>query len=281
MSFQVIKADGTQETFKVAKLKQSLRRAGASHSEILDITQKIEATLYDGIKTQEIYRHAFELLRESNSPSQARYSLRRALFGLGPTGFPFEDFLAKMFAAEGYTTTTRVELQGEGALHELDVAAYNEQESFVVEAKFHSRPGVKSDLQVVLYSYARLLDLKNTKICKESHCAITKLMVVTNTKFTSSAEQYAETVGLELLSWNYPRHHTLHDRIQATGLYPITTLQSISQSQKKALIASGIIICKDLLQKPHSLRHIHIGTKKMEKVLEEARALCGVTTQDK
>jgi len=274
MSIQVVKADGTQEAFRVEKLKHSLKRAGATNAEITDIISRIEETLYEGIKTQEIYHNAFEMLRDCALPTRAKYSLRRALFGLGPTGFPFEDFLAKMFEKEGYATATGVELQGHGALHELDVAAYNDTDSFVVEAKFHSRPGVKSDLQVVMYSYARLLDLRDTKICDESFCTITKLMVITNTKFTSTAEKYAETVGLELLSWNYPKGNNLQDRIQKSGLYPVTVLQTISQSQKKALLAVGIITCRDLITKPHVLRNIHLSATKIKKILAEAEVIC-------
>jgi len=274
MSIQVVKADGTSEVFKVEKLRRSLQRAGATNKEIENVVSKVEPILHEGIKTQEIYRIAFELLRESDMPIRARYSLRRALFGLGPTGFPFEDFLARLFATEGYTTTTRVELQGKCAMHELDVAAYNETDSFVVEAKFHSRPGVKSDLQVALYSYARLMDLKETKICSLDICKINRLLVVTNTKFTSTAEDYAECSGLELLSWDYPRNNNLHDRIQKSGLYPVTVLQSLSQSQKKALLANGVIICSDLLKKPQLLRHVHISAKKTQMVLDEAQSLC-------
>ncbi|MFT7507568.1 MAG: hypothetical protein ACI92I_000728 [Acidimicrobiales bacterium] len=273
MQIQVVKADGSSEVFRVEKLKQSLKRAGANNTEIASIVQKIKLILHEGIKTQEIYRLAFELLRESETPVRARYSLRRALFGLGPTGFPFEDFLSRLFEAEGYTTTTRVELQGHCVLHELDVAAYNEDDSFVTEAKFHSRPGVKSDLQVALYSYARLMDLRDTRICNDDVCGIKRLLLATNTKFTSTAEDYAECVGLELLSWSYPKGNNLHDRIREAGLYPITALQTISQSQKKALLERGIIICKDLLKNPGALRHVHIGAKKTERVLEEARAL--------
>lgn len=274
MSIQVVKADGTSEVFKVEKLRRSLKRAGATNTEIASIITKIEESLFEGIKTQEIYKNAFEFLRQSDSPIQARYSLRRALFGLGPTGFPFEDFLSRLFEIEGYTTTTRVELQGKCALHELDVAAYNETDSFVVEAKFHSRPGVKSDLQVAMYSFARLMDLKEVQICHMDICKIKRMMIVTNTKFTSSAEKYAECSGIELLSWNYPKGNNLHDRIQRANLYPITVLQSLSQSQKKALIAVGIIACKDLLKKPHSLKRIHISTTKTQKILDEATALC-------
>jgi len=274
MSIQVVKADGKSEGFRVEKLQRSLKRAGATNKEISDIVSTVETNLHDGITTQEIYRHAFELLRQSDSPIQARYSLRRALFGLGPTGFPFEDFLSRMFEEEGYTTTTRVELQGKCALHELDVAAYNETDSFVVEAKFHSRPGVKSDLQVALYCFARLMDLSDTKICSTDVCGIKRLMIVTNTKFTSTAQEYGTCAGLELLSWNYPRENNLQDRIQKAGLYPITVLQTLNQSQKRALIAVGIIICKDLLKKPQSLRHVHLSQKKIDAVLAEATALC-------
>ena len=88
MSVSVTKADGTQEPFKVGKLKGSLRRAGATKDEIVDITSKIEDILHEGIATQEIYRIAFELLRNSEPPIAARYSLRPAPFGPGPTGFP-------------------------------------------------------------------------------------------------------------------------------------------------------------------------------------------------
>lgn len=273
MAITVTKADGTSEPFEVDKLRNSLRRAGATPEEITEIVTHTEKVLHNGITTQEIYRLAFELLRAADAPIRARYSLRRALFGLGPTGFPFEDFMARLFAAEGYTTKTRVILQGHCAEHELDVAAYREDHSFVAEAKFHSSPGVKSDLQVVLYSFARLHDLRSTKICEEDSCGITELMVVTNTKFTSTAEKYAECSGLTLLSWDYPRENNLHDRIQKARIYPISVLQSITATQKRALIERGVIVCNDIIARPHLLRHAHLSAKRVEQVLAEAKSL--------
>ena len=184
MQFNITKADGSTEYFKVEKLRRSLRRAGAAPDEINAVVQQISDELYDGIKTQEIYRQAFTLLRRSQTPIAARYSLRRALLGLGPTGFPFEKFLAKLFAAEGYETKTGIILQGHCAPHEIDLAAYSQTDSFIGEAKFHARPGIKTDLQVAMYSYARLLDLKGTTICDSSVCAVNNFWLVTNTKFT-------------------------------------------------------------------------------------------------
>lgn len=274
MSVLVTKADGTTEPFVEDKLRRSLRRSGAQPSEVQEVVQNIEALLYDGIKTQEIYSKAFEYLRKIERPSAARYSLRRALFGLGPTGFPFEDFLARLFATEGYQTSTRLTIQGHCVQHEIDVAAYNDAHSFVAEAKFHARPGVKSDLQVAMYSQARRLDLAGKRSCAADRCGIDGFMIVTNTKFTSTAEHYAECVGLELLSWDYPKHNNLHDRIQRSGLYPISVLDSLSLAQRRALIERGAIVCRDIVEKPHLLRHAHLSTKKTEAVISEARQLC-------
>lgn len=275
MSVLITKADGTQEPFVPSKLKNSLRRAGAQKDEIEDIVTTVTAEIHEGMSTQAIYRKAFELLRESSVPVRARYTLRRALFGLGPTGFPFETFLARLFETEGYTTTTGITLQGNCAEHEIDVGAYKKDHSFVAEAKFHARPGIKSDLQVVMYSYARLLDLKDQKICSDDICGVREFWVITNTKFTSSARKYAECVGLNILSWDYPKNNNLHDRIQRAGVYPITVIQSLSASQAATLIGRNIILCQDIVDRPQVLRHLHISTKRTEALLAEAHELVG------
>lgn len=273
MSFSVRKADGTSEFFKVEKLRRSLRRAGAQPSEILEIVKDVEAHLYDGIRTQEIYRYAFELLRQMGAPIAARYSLRRALFGLGPTGFPFETFLARLFDVEGYTTQVGITLEGKCAPHEIDVAGYKHDHSFVAEAKFHARPGVKSDLQVAMYSYARFLDLQQQRICADDICGINEFWLITNTKFTTTAEKYGTCVGLQLLSWDFPHHNNLHDKIQRAGVYPITVLHSITSQQVSVLIQHGIILCRDLLERPGVVRHLHLSERKIEALMQEASAL--------
>lgn len=125
-----------------------------------------------------------------------------------------------------------------------------------------------------MYSYARKLDLEGKSSCRGDRCGIENFMIVTNTKFTHTAERYAECVGLELLSWDYPKNNNLHDRIQRSGLYPITVLSTLSMAQKRSLISRGAIVCRDILDKPHFLRHAHLSTKKTEAVLSEARQLC-------
>lgn len=274
MGIIITKADGSTEFFKVEKLRRSLRRAGASQEEINEILSEINKTLYDGIQTQEIYRHAFTLLRHSRSPAATRYSLRRALFNLGPTGFPFEKFLGKLFEDQGYTTKIGITIQGNCAPHEIDIAAYNDVHSFVAEAKFHARPGIKSDLQVAMYSYARLLDLTDSKVCRDAICNINEFWLITNTKFTSTAMDYGKCVGLKMLSWDYPKNNNLHDLIQRAGVYPVSVLQSISTAQIETLIARGMILCRDIIEHEHVLRHLHLPKKKHEALLEEIRSIC-------
>jgi hypothetical protein len=272
----ITKADGNTEYFKVEKLRRSLRRAGATPDEINQIVVDVDKTLYDGIQTQEIYRHAFALLRQSKPPAAARYSLRRALFGLGPTGFPFEKFLARLFEEEGYTTKVGMVIPGQCAEHEIDIAAYNDTDSFVAEAKFHARPGIKSDLQVAMYSYARLLDLKSARICNDDVCGIKEFWLITNTKFTSTAEQYGQCVGLNMLSWDFPKTGNLHDRIQKQGVYPVTVLQTLNAAQAETLINRGVILCKDIAQNQHVLRHLHLSKRKHEALINEVSEICKV-----
>jgi hypothetical protein len=273
MHIRITKADGTAEYFKVEKLRRSLRRAGATPDEVNSIVTTIQQELYDGMQTQEIYRRAFTLLRSQELPIAARYSLRRALFNIGPTGFPFEQLLGRLFTAEGYEVRTGITIQGHCAEHEIDIAAFNEKHSFVGEAKFHARPGIKTDLQVAMYSYARLLDLKDNRICQEDICAIKEFWLVTNTKFTSAVERYAECVGLTLLSWDYPRNNNLHDRLQRHRLYPITVLQGLTPSQTAILIERGVIVCQDIIDSPHVLRHLHMSEHKQQSLLDEAKAI--------
>jgi len=269
----ITKADGTREKFRLSKLETSLRRAGAGKDEIRTIVHEITSTLQDGMKTEGIYRRAFELLRESNDPVAAKYSLRRAVFGLGPTGFPFEDFLGKLFEAQGYSTKRRLLIKGKCATHEIDLAAYSPAHSFVAEAKFHAQPGLKSDLQVALYSHARFLDLKDEKICKGDQCGIISLKVITNTKFTDAAVKYALCAGIDLLSWDFPRNNSLHDLIERHKVYPLTVLTRLSGGQKQTLLESGAILCSDILETPERLKILNLSGTKTAALLDEAETL--------
>lgn len=273
----VTKADGTKEIFQIKKLRSSLKRAGASDADLTTILRQIDIHLVEGITTELLYRQAFELLRQTEKTTAARYSLRRAMITLGPTGFPFEDYLAKLFASQGYTTRTRAILKGRCVSHEVDIVAYKDDHSFVAEAKFHAQPGIKSDLQVILYSHARFMDIAGARLHSRDSQGMTTGKVITNTKFTTTAIQYGKCAGLELLSWDYPKKGNLQDMIEEHRLYPVTVLQTLSTREKRSLLESGNVLCKDIIDNHTLLSSIGVSSKKMGAIMDEGARLCTIT----
>jgi hypothetical protein len=48
-------------------------------------------------------------------------------------------------------------------------------------------------------------------------------------------------------------------------------MQSLSQSQIATLISYDVIICKDILDNPSILRHLHLSEAKHQAVISEAQ----------
>lgn len=273
MAILVAKADGTSEPFEIAKLRSSLKRAGAEKGAVEQISAEIEKELYNGISTSEIYRRAFAHLREHRGVA-ARYSLKRAVLEFGPSGFPFEMYLAELFRAQGFTAVTDQIIQGACVEHEVDVVvsqkagAKVKKPTVYVEAKFHNTIGFKTDLKTVLYVKARIDDIRATKTDPIAG------LVVTNTKFTEKAVQYATCAGLELLGWEYPAKNNLHDKVVAAHLYPITALTSLSKREKTALLNENKVLCNALRSDGEVLERVGIRGRRADAVLEEVGALC-------
>lgn len=270
----ITKVDGEVELFNPEKLRHSLRRSGARADIIEEIVARVEEQMYDGMTTTEIYRKTRGFLKQQHKTAAAKYSLRRALFNLGPTGFPFEDFLGELFRTKGYAVQTGAVIRGRCVEHEVDLVAHTPDHCFVAEAKFHVHPGMKSDLQVALYSHARFEDLKGARFGGAPPCGVIDGYVITNTKFTDVAIRYAECTGLKLLSWNYPREKTLQDHIEEAGIYPITALTSLSTHDKRALLENGLVLCRNLAERRDTLRQLGFTENKIETMIEESVNLC-------
>lgn len=219
----IIKADGTREPFDAHKLGVSLAKAGASPDAREKIVRHIAGEIQSDMGTDDIYRHAFELLHKFEEPVVKRYSLKRAMAALGPTGFPFEHFISDIFKAQGYETQTDQVVQGHCTSHEMDVVAWNKEKLIMAEAKFHHQLGLKSDVKVALYIKARFDDLYTEKFSYGSEArALTEGLLITNTNFTEKAIEYSACAGVRLVGWNYPATGNLHDMIIESGVYPHT-----------------------------------------------------------
>lgn len=274
-AISIKKFNGDIEEFNVEKLKTSLRRSKASEAEIEEISENILPTLYDGMPSKEIYKKAFALLKKQNRTSASKYSLKRAILDLGPTGFPFERLIGALLNHHGFTTQVSVILQGECITHEVDVLAEKDGNSYAIECKFHSDFRGSSSVQVPLYVNSRFLDLQkrwNQDSKETSH--LKQGWIVTNTRFTRDAIDYGKCVGLHLLSWDYPEDNGLKQNIDKYALYPITTLTTLNKREKDLILESNIILTKELYESSSILDKIGLTNKHKERVISEIKELC-------
>lgn len=269
------KTDGSMEYFQASKLRRSLKRAGANPKTIEEIVSKVLRELRPGITTTQIYKKAFSLLRKKEVCTvTARYSLKRAVFALGPSGFPFEAFVGEVYRTRGYRVSNNDVLKGRCVEHETDMLATSKEETIAAEIKFHNRLGIKTDVKDALYVQARFEDLVGYRK-KGGKIVVDEGVLITNTKFTSNAEQYGKCVGLNMISWDYPRKEgNLHALVINSGLHPVTCLPSLSNTEKRALLDRSIVLCRDVKQHASRLVGYGIPKKKIPVLLEEASSLC-------
>ena len=269
----VTKADGEQEAFDPAKLERSLALSGASSTMRARVLAHVMHELKPGMMTEDIYRHAFEILRrEEVTPVAARYSIKRAFFALGPSGFPFEQFLAEVFRGHGWKTQTGVALNGRCAPHEVDVLAEKDGKRIGIEAKFHNDAGGKTDIKDALYVHARYQDLRNTP---EASSHVDEGLLITNTRFTRNAIRYAQCAGLSLIGWDYPRTRNLLTLIEEARVHPLTCLTTLTETEKHRFLEQKIVLCKQV-STPHLLKEFGVKPDRVAGVLHEAQQLCGL-----
>ncbi len=271
----IIKSDGSRELFDVSKLRESLLHSGASEQSINDVISQVTGELRDGMETKDIYKHAFNILKHEDKPIALKYSLRHAIMELGPSGFPFEDFVAEIFKARGFEAVTGQVVKGFCTEHEVDVVAWKDNKLVMVEAKFHNELGTKSDLKVILYVKARFDDLRKMKFNyggKERE--LDEAWLVTNTKFSSTAIEYGSCQGgVNMIGWNYPPVGNLHDMIMEAKLHPLTCLVSLNGREKRELLAKGIVLCKTILDNPKALDEVGVKAEEKVKILHEISLL--------
>lgn len=270
----IVKADGSRELFDISKLEHSLKRAGADSKVTEGIVNELSDTLIDGSTTYDIYHQAFELLHSKDRPVALKYSLKRAIMEFGPSGFPFEKYVAEIFKYRGFETLTGQMVKGFCVEHEIDMIAWNDEKLIMAEAKFHNQLGIKSDLKVALYVKARFEDL--SKVEFEFYGKKRKLdegWLITNTKFSKTAIEYGQCQGLKMVGWNYPSDGSLHDMIIEEKLHPLTCLTTLSGQAKKELLDRGVVLCKTILQNPVLLEEAKLLEEEKLAVENEIKGL--------
>lgn len=273
MSFYIQKYSGKTEPFNIKKFTASLQRAGASKSLIEQLVLEISDLPYLRT-TKEIYEFALSRLGKQNSALAARYNIKRALLDLGPSGFPFERYIAALFNAQGYETRTHTTTYGFCVEHELDVIAIKRNEHLIVECKFHNEQGLSCDVKVPLYTKARCDDIVKKLVLNGDTHTQHKAFIVTNTRFSKQAIAYAECTGITLLGWSYPQGAGLESLIDIYHLHPITALVSLDNRQKKLLIDHGLILCRDVEHHQKALDALSLSEQDKEHLMQEMKAVC-------
>jgi len=268
-SLLIQKASGEIETFSREKLERSLSMTGASPVLVQRVIDRVAKKVSSGITTKKLYRMAFQLLQKEARYLAARYSLKHAVMSLGPSGFPFEKFVGALLEKQGYETQVGVIMQGACVTHEVDVVAIKGNHRRLVECKYHNREGIKCDVKIPLYVYARSLDLKNNSPSE----LVSEFWLVTNTKFTVDAITYGSCVGLNLLSWDYPEGRSLKLMIEKEGVHPITCLTTLKSNQKKKLLSNNVVLCHEIMEKPDLLREIGLKEALINRVVKEVTDL--------
>lgn len=274
-AIEIIKSSGEKAKFSLDKLRNSLKHSGAYHNLVEEIVDKVNDELYEGISTNEIYNRAYALLKKKKSVFASKYKLKKAIYELGPTGFPFERFVGSLLEYSGYATKVDVIMDGICVTHEIDVVAEKNGQITIVECKFHGEEGRNCNVKVPLYIHSRFNDVKNHWYSKKHEIkGLDKGWVVTNTRFTDHAIQYGKCVGLYLLSWDYPLEDGLKDRIDRLALYPITVSNLLTKREKQFLLSRDVVLCRQLWKDKFFLDHLGISKTRKVKILEEMKQLC-------
>lgn len=272
---KIIKASGELVDFDETRLRESLRKAGTGTVLIERVVEKIKAELHEGMTTKEIYRKAYSYLKQWERASAARYSLKRAIMELGPSGYPFEDFVGRIIEYEGFNVQVGVILKGRCIQHEVDVYAEDKSRILLMECKYHGAHMRKSDVKTALYFHSRFNDLKESLKASNKDKDFQGFLV-TNTRFTTDAADYGACSGLKMISWDQPKGESLKERIGRSGLHPITCMTTITKKEKRALIGEGIILTRDLSDQILILEKWGFSKHRRLKIADEATQLCDI-----
>ncbi|MCM4173288.1 ATPase [Arenibacter sp. TNZ] len=275
LDIEILKSSGERAKFSLDKLRNSLKRSGADLNVVEQIVGQVKEELYEGISTNEIYNRAYALLKKNKSIFASKYKLKKALYELGPTGFPFERFVAAILEYSGYTTRVDEIMNGICVTHEIDVIAEKNGTVTVIECKFHSEEGRNCNVKIPLYIHSRYNDVKAHWATKKNEKRkLDNGWLVTNTRFTGDAIAYGKCAGLYLLSWDLPLKDGLKDRIDRLGLYPITVSALLTNREKQFLLSRDIVLCRQLWKDKFYLDHLGISQSRKEKILDEIKQLC-------
>jgi len=270
----IIKSTGEKEPLSLEKLLRTLKRAGAGENLANQIAQDIKNKAWSGITTSEVYKMAMRQLRKAHPAMAARYSLRNAIFRLGPAGFEFEKYTVLLLRKYGYKAVLPEILQGKCITHEVDILAEHNGKKMMMECKLRQSTEFFVTIKDTMSTWARFMDLVDASAMGRGP-RLDEAWIVTNSKFSYDSLQFGLCKGMGMLSWNTPTEKPLPAWIDEKKLYPITILQNLKGQHLEAFGRAEILVLEDLVKFNLSelSKAVRLPQKYIAPVLEEAKEI--------
>lgn len=224
---------------------------GANRQLALDVAQKIERRVYDGMQTKKILQLIFRFMRREKPGIEHLFDLRKGLSLMGPKP-EFETFVRVVLAHNGFEVSSNQILKGRCVEHEVDAIARKDAVTYFVEAKHHISYHALTGLDESRIAHAILEDISEGFQTGVTDLKIDKAMIVTNTRYSEHAIKYGQCREILQIGWNYPLNQGLENMIEKKRLHPLSCLRGLANDYRLKLADLGIVLIRQLLAEDQS-----------------------------
>ena len=258
MAVLVTKADGSKQLFDEEKIVRTCLRMGASREDAVQIAQKVERRLYEGISTRKILQMIYSLMRKQKPAVKHLFDLKYGISLMEPKP-EFEAFIRILLVHSGFKVEPNTILRGLCGEHEADAIATKDGVTHFVEVKHHSSYHALTGLDESRIARAILEDVTEGYSHGLTRIKIDRAMIVTNTRYSKHAINYGRCRDILQVGWSSPEFLGLREMVEKHKLYPLSCLRGISAKVRLRLVEAGIVLIKQLLEQ--DLRYLERKTE--------------------
>ena len=254
----VTKADGSKQLFDEEKIVRTCLRMGASREDAIQIAQKVERRLYEGISTRKILQMIYSLMRKQKPAVKHLFDLKYGI-SLMESKPEFEAFIRILLVHSGFKVESNTILRGLCGEHEADAIATRDGMTHFVEVKHHNSYHALTGLDESRIARAILEDVTEGYSHGLSSIKIDRAMIVTNTRYSEHAMKYGRCRDILQVGWSSPEFFGLREMVEKHKLYPLSCLRGISAKVRLRLVEAGVVVIKQLLEQ--DLRYLERKTE--------------------
>ena len=266
------KADGSKQLFDEEKIVRTCLRMGASREDALQIVQKVEGRLYEGISTRKILQMIYSLMRKQKPAVKHLFDLKYGISLMEPKP-EFEAFIRILLVHSGFKVEPNTILRGLCGEHEADAIATRDGMTHFVEVKHHNSYHALTGLDESRIARAILEDVTEGYSHGLSSIKIDRAMIVTNTRYSEHAMKYGRCRDILQVGWSSPEFFGLREMVEKHKLYPLSCLRGISAKVRLRLVEAGVVVIKQLLEQDvrYLERKTELPRETILSIMEKAR----------